>query len=126
MPFLENFQTESELFPVDVKTGAGESGYTAITLLNRGTYACTYRAVKNGRYYLLKSACGDSPAFPGILKREYEIASGLEHPNIASVYAFEAIPGLGPSIVLEYVDGMELTDFLGTRPIRQALSEIPI
>lgn len=120
MPFYDKLPTESEIFPVDVKTGAGESGYTAITLLHRGTYASTYRAAKNGRYYLLKSACSDSPAFPEILKREYEIASGLEHPNIASVYAFEAISGLGPSIVLEYVDGMELTDFLGTQPERKA------
>ena len=124
MPFHDNLQTESEIFPVDVKTGAGESGYTAITLLHRGAYANTYRAVKNGRYYLLKSACGDSPAFPEILKREYEIASSLEHPNIASVYAFEEIPGLGPSIVMEYVDGMNLLDFMGTQPVRKAKYKI--
>lgn len=124
MPFLDNFQTESEIFPVDVKTGAGESGYTAITLLHRGTYANTYRASKNGRYFLLKAVSGENPAFAEILKREYEIASGLEHPNIASVYVFEEIPGLGPSIVLEYVDGMELTDFLGTQPERKAKYKI--
>ncbi len=49
------------------------------------------------------------------LKTEAQIAAGLNHPNIATVYAIEEF-GDDTFIVMEYVKGNELKDIIKNRP----------
>lgn len=115
MSFTNTPPCESDLFPV-MQSGVGTSnGYTGIGLLHHGTYADTYRAQCGGKFVLVKAAHQDDPVCADILQREYDISSGLNHPNIAHVGSFEEIAGLGKSIVMEYVDGVSLTEYLATR-----------
>jgi serine/threonine protein kinase len=48
--------------------------------------------------------------------RESQILSRLKHPNIVSVYAFEAIEGQPPLMVMEFVDGKSLKALLQENP----------
>lgn len=58
------------------------------------------------------------------LKAEAQIAAGLNHPNIATVYAIEEF-GDDTFIVMEYVKGIELKDIFKTHSGRKIkLSEI--
>lgn len=58
------------------------------------------------------------------LKAEAQIAAGLNHPNIATVYAIEEF-GDDTFIVMEYVNGIELKDIFKTHSGRKIkLSEI--
>ena len=40
----------------------------------------------------------------------------LNHPNIVHFLSLEDIPNLGVAIVMEYIDGVTLKDFLATNP----------
>ncbi len=51
-----------------------------------------------------------------MLKREYELSLGIVHNNIIGVYCFEADTAVGEGIVMNYVDGRTLNDFLKGNP----------
>ena len=49
--------------------------------------------------------------------REARVLASLNHPNIGAIYGLESLPGSGgasrlPAIVLEYVDGESLSDYV--------------
>ncbi len=78
-------------------------------------YNALQRANRNGKLFVLK---GLKPEFLQVgiyeeaLRKEYDILSSLQHPNIISAESFEEVEGLGKCIVLEYVIGKSLRDAL--------------
>lgn len=111
-------ETESALFETDNDWDV-TFGYGELKELHRGVYATTYRAKKAGRYFILKCAVSDDPTITGILRREYELSPRISHPNIATVYSYECIEGLGECIVMEYADGRRLSEYLACNPGRK-------
>ena len=82
--------------------------------LARG-YAALYRAQRMGKWHVLKCLKADyidNPLYLGLLHKEFEIGYRLSHPNIAQTIGFERVDGLGPCIVMEYVDGCTLRNAL--------------
>lgn len=76
-----------------------------------------YRLAIDGKYFLFKTAATNNPRLQTLLRREYEIASGCDHPHIAAVIGHgEMIPGK-TGILMEYVDGRPLSDFLKENPL---------
>lgn len=78
-------------------------------------YCRVYSAVRRGRRIalkVLKPEYLDSAIHRDLLHKEYEIGHTLYHPNIASTLGFEDIDGLGPAIVMEFVDGITLEEYL--------------
>ena len=77
------------------------------------------KAKRQGRWFVLK---GLNPEFLGqtvyleLLKKEYELMVQLDHPNIVKVYAKEENDRIGPCIVMEYIDGVPLDQFLESKP----------
>lgn len=71
--------------------------------------------VRFGKRFIIK---GLAPAYrenntcQAILYKEFEILLPLKHPNIRECLNYEEIPGLGPCIIMEYVDGVSLTEWL--------------
>ena len=47
-----------------------------------------------------------------MLQKEFDIMSQLQHPMIVSVYSLEEVSGLGLCIVMEWIDGMTLGEWL--------------
>lgn len=39
----------------------------------------------------------------------------LQHPNIVSAYSMEEIPEMGPCIIMEWIDGITLDNWNGTK-----------
>lgn len=74
---------------------------------------------RQGKWFILKGLrpeYRDQQSYIELLKKEYELATQLDHPNIVKVFAKEMNPEIGPCIVMEYVDGVTLDEFLATKP----------
>ena len=74
---------------------------------------------RQGKWFILKGLkpeYRDQQAYIELLKKEFELATQLDHPNIVKVLAKEMNPEIGPCIVMEYVDGVTLDEFLATKP----------
>ncbi len=82
---------------------------------------------RQGRWFMLK---GLKPEFHKqtvyleLLKKEYELMVQLDHPNIVKAYAKEENEEVGPCIVMEYIDGVTLDQFLEGNPSRQVRRKV--
>ena len=74
---------------------------------------------RQGKWFILKGLkpeYRDEQSYIELLKKEFELSTLLDHPNIVKVLAKEMNPEIGPCIVMEYVDGVTLDEFLATKP----------
>ncbi len=70
-------------------------------------------AHRYGKRYVLKTlkeGYRNEQLYRQALRKEFEIGINLDHPNIRRTIGYEDIPGVGESIILEYVDGEALSD----------------
>ncbi|MGM9767420.1 MAG: serine/threonine-protein kinase [Candidatus Cryptobacteroides sp.] len=78
-------------------------------------FTMLYRCQRSGRFFIYKSL---KPGYRGIqtyedlLRKDFEIGFSLQHPNICQYFAFVNLPGIGNSIVMEWIDGEDLGQFL--------------
>ena len=106
--------TSGFLNPQDVT-----SQWTEITLLQARKRNVLYRAKRYGRWFILKTLsndCHDLTDYRLLQEREFQIGFSLHHPNIVETYSIEEVPSVGRCIVIEYVDGTTLAQWLTTRP----------
>ena len=95
--------------------------WSDITLLQQRRQNTIYTAQRYGKRYLLK---GISPEYQSLTdicllqEKEFSFGISLSHPNIAETYSLEDVPEIGRCIVMEYVDGMTLAEWLSTSPSR--------
>lgn len=77
-------------------------------------------ATRYGKRLLLKCLKEDfryNPVYRTALSKEFEIGISLDHPNVRNTIGFEEIEGLGPSIILEYIDGVTLEELIRQKEI---------
>lgn len=98
--------------------------YTDVELIGITAHARLYRMRRAGRLFMAKTMCEDSAKAIELLKREYELTLGLTHPHIVHIYAYETDTPVGPAIVMEYVDGCTLAEYLSDEPTFSALQRI--
>lgn len=123
---MENDYTDS-LFTSDTEALNDASAWSDLRLIHESehgwcaVYSCLYEgrrvAVKT-----LREEYRDSPLHQRLLRKELAVWQMLDHENIAMVLWHKDIPGLGLSILMEYVDGISLKDFLSRR--RLSVKEI--
>ena len=95
--------------------------WSDITLLQQRRQNTIYTAKRYGKRYLLK---GISPEYQSLTdirllqEKEFSLGISLSHPNIAETYSLEEVPEIGRCIVMEYVDGMTLAQWLNSSPTR--------
>ena len=95
--------------------------WSDITLLQQRRQNTICTAKRYGKRYLLK---GISPEYQSLTdirllqEKEFSLGISLSHPNIAETYSLEDVPELGRCIVMEYVDGMTLAQWLNSSPSR--------
>lgn len=78
--------------------------------------AVLYRVRKAGKYFIIKTPKETSGQSLAMLRREYELSIGRQHPNVVNIFTFEESTVVGPGIVMEYIDGRTLADFLAENP----------
>ena len=95
------------------------SGYESLPIRSHQSCNVLYRARRFGRYYVLKGLVPEyrnDPAYREFLSKEYQIGVQLDYPHIVRVNSLEEDPELGLCIVMEYVEGQSLDQWLASRP----------
>ncbi len=114
-------QSVSGFIPSD---GAGDyqSRWAGLSpCATRSRYALLVAGERYGRRWMLKALkpeLRDDVAYRLMLRKEFETMAALLHPNIVTTTGWEQVEGLGPCIVMEWIDGVPLDEWLESRPRR--------
>lgn len=116
--------TESEIYE-DIKPFMATHGdFHDFKLLRATKYANIFLALRDGKRFLIKTTKDNSSWQCRLLRREYELSISVDHPHIVRTYALEEFEAYGIGIVMEYVDGRTLREYLDERPSRKELLRI--
>lgn len=88
-------------------------------LLSSEGHNALYVATRFGRKYVLKALAEpyrESTPHIELLRKEFTIGVGVDHPNIVRLLDFGHMDSIGWYIQMEYIDGITLNQFLETRP----------
>ena len=88
-------------------------------LLSSKGFNAIYVAKRFGRRYILKALAEpyrESTPHIEMLRKEFSIGVGLDHPNIVRLIDFGRMDSIGWYIQMEYIDGITLDQFLETKP----------
>lgn len=96
---------------------SSDSVFTDIKEVYRSVcgHTCLYSARRYGQNFMLKALKKDysfTPIYRELLKKEFDIAIQMNHPHIIRTLSMEQVEGIGPAIVMEYVDGDSLQTLL--------------
>src|SRR5262249_28089864 len=105
--------------PIDPDALPRLEGCDLLDELGRGAMGTVYRGWQRAakRPVAIKLLSGDVPA--GRVRNEVQAASRLHHPHIIAVYEVKEHEGR-PALVLEYVEGGNLAQKLGGKPVAPA------
>ena len=96
-----------------------EKVFTDVEILSTSEVNVVAKAKRYGRWWLLKGLAKEKAQEVGYqqrLRKEFELLMQLQHQNIVSAIGLESVEDLGECIVMEYVDGMTLKEWLFTSP----------
>ena len=102
-----------------------KSSFYDIKEIETKGYSSLHTATYLGKKVILK---GLKPEFKNerfyqdLLKKEFEISRSLDHPNIVKTIDFQNISNLGDCIVMEYIEGLTLTEFIEGHKVIEAQS----
>lgn len=118
-PDTDTFSTFLRPDDVPVSYGDGYEGYVQIGAHGRFRFG---KVRRHDRWWLAKSLMpGAAPADTALLRKEFDIGVSMDHPGIARVIDFADIPGVGPSIIMEWVSGCTLSLYLQGKPKPKAV-----
>lgn len=99
--------------------------FSDITVINRSQATFVAKGIRFGKWFVFKGLNPEYTrldSYVSMLRKEFELLIGLDHPNIRKAYTFEDVSGFGPCLVMEYTDGDTLRQWLGSpRPLRDRL-----
>ena len=96
-----------------------EKVFTDVEILSTSEVNVVAKAKRYGRWWLLKGLAKEKAQEAGYqqrLRKEFELLMQLQHQNIVSAIGLESVEDVGECIVMEYVDGMTLKEWLSTSP----------
>ena len=88
-------------------------------LLSAKGHNALYVATRFGRKYVLKALTEpyrESTPHIELLRKEFTIGVGVDHPNIVRLLDFGHMDSIGWYIQMEYIDGITLDQFLDAKP----------
>ena len=105
--------------------------FTDITEEFRTTHNVLLKAKRNGHWWLLKGLIpeeADQPVYQEMLRKESEMLMRVQvpgHPLIVKTTGLESVPGWdGLFLVMEWVDGRTLKEFLKNKPAQTMKEKI--
>ena len=123
---MDNNDISSSGFVIQENNPETNSSYHSIKEIETKGYSCLYTATKFGKKVILK---GLKPEFKkerfyqDLLKKEFEISYFLDHPNIVKIIDFQNIINIGDCIVMEYVEGVTLREFVESQRDNKTTSQ---
>jgi len=94
------------------------TSFSDFTVLPSRSINLLVKAKRYGRWWLLKGLKEEyrnQTIYQSFLQKEYDILSQMQHPMVVSVFSFEPVEGLGDCIVMEWIEGMTLKQWLQTK-----------
>ena len=89
--------------------------FTDVEVITTSEVNVVAKAKRYGRWWLLKGLRAEvaaSAVHQQRLRKELEILMQLQHPNVVTAYGLEEVEGVGQCIVMDYVDGVTLKEWL--------------
>ncbi|MBQ2853020.1 MAG: serine/threonine protein kinase [Bacteroidales bacterium] len=123
---MDNNDISSSGFVIQENNSEMTSSFHSIKEIETKGYSCLYTATKFGKKVILK---GLKPEFKkerfyqDLLKKEFEISYFLDHPNIVKIIDFQNILNIGDCIVMEYVEGVTLREFVESQRDNETTSQ---
>ena len=106
--------TDDSRFFTGSRQSAPQNGDELIYSSARG-WSEIRRIDRDGKFLACKSLKEEfrgKARYESLLRKEYSISYPLSHSSIREVYGFENIPPYGNCIVMEYIDGIPLEEFI--------------
>ena len=107
---------ESGIFEKEVFLPKDNDNFHDYKLLKTTAYSKLWRVSRDGKFFLIKTTKDNSEYQQKMLRREYEISIGCDNPNIVHVFTYERNLPEGEGIVMEYIEGRTLDEFLLEKP----------
>ena len=123
---MDNNDISSSGFVIQENNSEMISSFHSIKEIETKGYSCLYTATQFGKKVILK---GLKPEFKkerfyqDLLKKEFEISYSLNHPNIVKIIDFQNILNIGDCIVMEYVEGVTLREFVESQRDNKTTSQ---
>ncbi len=89
--------------------------FVELEIIHNGSFNIIARAKRYGRWWVLKALKEElrsDPTYTTLLHKEFDLLISMQHPNIVSGISMETINGLGLCIIMEWIDGQSLKDWL--------------
>ncbi len=96
--------------------------FSEFSEVSHGGFNILLRAKRKGQWWMLKAL---QPAFLHdttyqlILQKEYDLLSRLDHPGVVKVVGFEEVEDYGKCIVMEWIEGETLEEWLSGKHSRR-------
>ena len=94
--------------------------FTNIELLSSDGFTRLYKAMRYGRWFVLKTITDDTDGSCSncqmLLHKELELLMRMQHAGVVQAIGLENIEDIGEAIIMEYVDGSTLDEWLTTNP----------
>lgn len=107
--------TESAIFKDNITVTLSDNASRA-TLIQAGRLFSYFRIEHDGKYFFYKTFTFDSPSIRNLLRREYELSRGCDHPNIVHTFLYGEFISGKEGILMEYIEGRTLTEFIAENP----------
>lgn len=89
--------------------------FTEVEILHRHEHYTLARAKRYGRWWMLKAIKEEEAGqtiYQQMLRKELELLMRMQSPHVVQASGMEQVEGLGMCIVMEYVDGIQLDEWL--------------
>lgn len=98
------------------RAGNIDNTLTILDTISQGKRFRILKAQLGTKYVIVKAAVIPDAMHTEILRREYELGSTLSHACIVTMIEFREHTQVGAVIVMEYIEGMTLGEFIARRP----------
>ena len=120
-PNLRNMDSYSGIIIEESRRSEQFSDFTPIPCKG---FNILCKAKRYGRWWVLKGLkkqYRQDGNYKNLLHKEFDILISLQHPNIVSAYSMEEIPEMGTCIVMEWIDGITLEHWNGSKTEGEAI-----
>ena len=96
--------------------------FTQLTIVSTREHNTLTRGKRYGRWYLLKSLnadVADQSVYQEMLTKEFELTMRAQHPGVVQAVGMEEVPKLGRCIVMEWVEGQNMSQWLDSDTTRE-------
>lgn len=120
----DDISTSGFVSPTEYSVSVQFSGHSEISAKG---YCRLYKVQRGGQWFVLKALKPEfaaDPVYQGLFDKEYYLMMQLHHPNTVRIYGVEEDAVAGKCMVMEYVDGRTLDEFLAQNPSQNVRKEV--